>query len=359
MGLGPYPPVSLKEARRLANGYRAMVRAGLDPIDERERERREALTQTAKGQTFKQVAEKLMKFKGADWQNLKHSKQWRSTLETYVYPVFGSLDVNAVDTGLVLQVLGPIWDTKPETASRVRGRIEAVLDWARARGWRQGENPARWGGHLNQILSKRGRSRVQNHPALPYSDIGDFMHILAGHDGIAARGLEFLILTAARTGEVIGATWDEIDLDNAVWTIPPERMKAGKPHRVPLSAPALAILREMEATRLNAYVFPGMRRKSPLSNMAFLALLKRMERTDITPHGFRSTFKDWSAEQTAYPNELSEMALAHTVASKVEAAYRRGDLFDKRRRLMADWASFATTASVQGGEVVAIRAGAV
>lgn len=355
MGLGSFPSVSLKEARRLAETYRAMVRAGLDPLDERERERLEALAQTAKSHTFKECAEKLMKAKGPEWENLKHANQWRATLETYAYPVLGKLDIQTIDVGLVLEVLEPIWNEKPETARRVRGRIEAVIDWARARNWREGENPARWKGHLDQLLSKRSRLSVRNHPALPYSEIGDFMKALEVQEGVAAMGLQFLILTAARTGEVIGARWTEIDLDEKTWTIPAERMKARKPHRVPLSDKAIQILKTMNETRLSDYVFPGMRPKAPLSNMAFAALLKRMDHGHITAHGFRSTFRDWAAECTAYPNEVCEQALAHTLSNRVEAAYRRGDLFDKRRRLMDDWAAYCYAPTVQAGEVVAIR----
>lgn len=352
MGLGPYPSVSLKEARRLAETYRAMVRAGLDPLDERERERREAFAQTAKAHTFKECAEKLMKAKGPEWENLKHANQWRATLETYAYPVLGKLDIQAVDVGLVLEVLEPIWNEKPETARRVRGRLEAVIDWARARNWREGENPARWKGHLDQLLSKRSRLSVKNHPALPYSEIGDFMKAIERQEGVAAMGLQFLILTASRTGEVIGARWSEVDMDEKTWTIPAERMKARKPHRVPLSDKAIQILKTMNETRLSDYVFPGMRPKAPLSNMAFAALLKRMDHGHITAHGFRSTFRDWAAECTAYPNEVCEQALAHTVANRVEAAYRRGDLFDKRRRLMDDWTAYCYAPTVQAGSSV-------
>ena len=355
MGLGSFPSVSLKEARRLAETYRAMVRAGLDPLDERERERREALSQIAKTHTFKECAEKLMKAKGPEWENLKHANQWRATLETYAYPVLGKLDIQTVDVGLVLEVLEPIWNEKPETARRVRGRIEAVIDWARARNWREGENPARWKGHLDQLLSKRSRQSVRNHPALPYSEIGDFIAALEAQEGVAAMGLQFLILTAGRTGEVIGARWSEIDMDGQTWTVPGERMKASKPHRIPLSDKVIQILKKMNETRLSDYVFPGMRPKAHLSNMAFAALLKRMDHGHITTHGFRSTFRDWAAECTAFPSEVCEQALAHAVANRVEAAYRRGDLFDKRRRLMDDWAAYCYAPTVQAGEIVAIR----
>src|SRR5262249_8388536 len=240
----------------------------------------------------------------------------------------------------------PIWRGKTETASRVRGRIEAVLDWATARGYRQGENPARWRGHLDKLLPPRAKVRkVEHHPALPYNEMGDFMTTLRQHDAIAARALEFLILTAARTGEVIGARWSEFDLAEKVWTVPAGRMKANKEHRIPLSSGSTAILQQMQSMRLSnaTYVFPGGKRGRPLSNMAMLKLLKRMRRDDLTSHGFRSTFRDWAAERTSYPREVAQMALAHTVSDKVEAAYRRGDLFAKRRRLMDEWARHCST----------------
>jgi integrase len=239
-----------------------------------------------------------------------------------------------------MKVLEPIWTTKTETASRVRGRIESVLDWAAVRHYRAGENPARWKGHLDHLLPAKAKiQKAGHHAALPYDQIGEFMVALRRHGGTGARALEFAILTAARTGEVIGATWDEIDLDKRLWTIPAERMKAGKEHRVPLSEPALAILRDMEKLRDGDFVFPGGKAQRPLSNMALLTTLRRMKRTDVTAHGFRSTFRDWVAEQTNFPHEVAEMALAHAVGDKVEAAYRRGDLFEKRRELMAQWAN--------------------
>lgn len=267
-------------------------------------------------------------------KNKKHAGQWQQTLEDYVYPIFGSLPVLAIDTVLVMKAIEPIWTTKPETASRVRGRIESVLDWATARGYRSGENSARWKGHLENLLPKRSKvARVEHHAALPYAELPGFMAELRQQNGIAARALEFAILTAARTGEVIGATWAEIDFEARLWTVPAGRMKAGRDHRVPLSEAAMAILRLLHGARTGDRVFP-------ISNMAMLMLLRRMGRGDLTAHGFRSTFSDWCAEQTNTPSEVREMALAHTVGDKVEAAYRRGDMFDKRRHLAEAWARY-------------------
>lgn len=244
-----------------------------------------------------------------------------------------------------MKSLEPIWQTKPETASRVRGRIEAVLDWAAVRGYRNGENPARWRGHLDKLLPARAKIRkVEHHPALPYGELSEFIKLLGGQEGVGARALEFLILTAARTAEIIGARWDELDLNDKVWVVPGARMKAGREHRIPLSAAALAVLEEMIKVRESDFVFPGGKKGKPLSNMAMLKLLERMGRDDLTAHGFRSTFRDWAAERTNFPREVVEMALAHTIESKVEAAYRRGDLFQKRRQLMEGWAGFCLIA---------------
>ena len=260
--------------------------------------------------------------------------------------------MQAVDTTLVLKVLEPIWTTKPETASRVRQRIENILDSAKARGYRDGENPARWRGHLDKILPTRSRVREVEHlAALPYAALPAFLVSLRAREAIAARALEFLVLTAARTGEVIGAQWNEIDLLDKTWTVPAARMKAHREHRVPLSARALAILQEMQAAREgdddNAFVFPGPKGGKPLSNMAFLMLLRRIKRADLTAHGFRATFKTWASERTSFQNEIVEAALAHVIGDKVEQAYRRGDLFEKRRRLMQQWATFCIAAPAQ------------
>lgn len=288
----------------------------------------------------------------AGWTNPKHAAQWGSTLATYAYPVMGGLPINEVGTDHVLQCLTPLWATKPETASRVRGRVESVLDFAKARGWRDGENPARWKGHLALTLPDKSKvHRVEGHVSLPYRDMPAFWPRLCAVDGMGANALQFAILTAGRTGEVLGALWSEIDMDAMTWTVPGERMKAGQDHRVPLSAPALALLRRMETIRQGVLVFPGQKAGKPLSSMAMKAALRRMGRGDITPHGFRSTFRTWSAEQTSTPHEICEAALAHTQGDKVVAAYQRGDLLDKRRLLMDQWAAYVT-AEGQGANVL-------
>ena len=358
MGLGTAgdDDVTLAEARELAAKARGRVREGGDPIADRKAERIQKRLETAKGMTFRQCAEAYIKTHEAGWKNPKHAAQWPATLTSYAYPVFGDLPVQAVDVGLVMKALEPIWTTKPETASRVRGRIESVLDWATSRGYRHGENPSRWRGHLENLLPKKSKvHRVEHHPALPFPEIGGFMAELRQNDGIAARALEFTILTAARTGEVIAATWPEIDLDNRLWIVPGERMKSGREHRVPLSEPAAEILAGLRELRQSDFVFPGQRVGKPLSNMAMLQLLKRMGRLDLTVHGFRAAFTDWAAERTNFPEEVRQMALAHVVSDKVEAAYRRGDLFRKRRQLAEAWGRYCI-APVATGEVVAIGA---
>jgi integrase len=365
MGLGPYPDISLAEAREKAMAHRRQRHDGTDPLEARRARRQAERAAVAKGWTFREVAEEFIGRNEAGWRNKKHRQQWRNTLATYVYPTLGDLSVAALDTGLVVQVLDPIWATKPETACRVRGRIEAVLDAATVRGFRQGPNPAQWKGNLAHILPARAKVRkVEHHAALPFDATPEFLTDLRGRAGMAARALEFAILTAARTGEALGMRWREVDLDAKVWTIPGARMKAGREHRVPLSDAALAVLDKVLPLALtkdgkpdtSAPVFPGPRRALPMSNMTMLMLLRRMKRGDLTAHGFRSTFSDWAAERTAYPREVVEMALAHTIENRVEAAYRRGDLFEKRRQLMADWARFCEGPS--GGEVVPLRIGA-
>lgn len=352
MGLGALHTVSLAEARGKALEARKMVLDGIDPISARAAQRAAAKLQDASAVTFAQAAERYIAAHEAGWRNDKHKAQWAATLETYAYPVFGALPVAAVDVGLVLKVLEPIWTEKAETASRLRGRIEAVLDWAAARSLRSGENPARWRGHLDKLLPRRSKvARVEHHAALPYAELPAFMKELRQQEGTAARGLEFCVLTAARTGEVIGATWPEIDLKEGIWTVPAHRIKAGKEHRVPLVPAAVTILQEMEKITEGDFVFPGMRAKKGLSQMAFLMLLRRMGRADLTAHGFRSTFRDWAAERTNFPREVAEMALAHAVGDKVEAAYRRGDLFAKRRKLMEAWAGYCAAAPAKGNVV--------
>jgi integrase len=355
MGLGPLHTFSLAEARERARECRKLLADGIDPIEHRKAKRAGERLAAATAMTFKQCAEAYIAGHKAGWKNRVHAAQWPATLSAYVYPIFGDLPVQAVDVGLVTKALEPIWHSKSETASRVRGRIESVLDWAKARDYRQGDNPARWRGHLDKLLPPRAKVRkVTHHPALPYDDMAEFIAALRQQEGIAARALEFLILTAARTGEVIGARWSEFDLAEKLWTVPADRMKASKEHRVPLSPAAVAIIEAMKSARVDNhdFIFPGGKRGKPLSNMAMLKLLTRMGRGDLTAHGFRSTFRDWAAERTSYPREVAEMALAHAVGDKVEAAYRRGDLFTKRRRLMDEWAKHCSASSKSAATVV-------
>ncbi len=338
MGLGAYPEVSLREARERTDDAKRLRRQGVDPIDDKRARRSAQALKAVRETTFAAAAHGYIRSHSAGWRNAKHAAQWQATLGTYAYPVLGRLPVQAIDASLVLKAIEPIWTTKPETASRLRGRIEAILDWAKARGLREGENPARWRGHLDKLLPARSKvRRVEHHAALPFDDLPAFMGRLSKQEGMAARALAFTILTAARTGETIGAKWGEIDLAAKAWTIPADRMKAGKEHRVPLAPAAVAILEQAAERRENDYVFPGAR-GAGLSNMALLVLLRRMGRGDLTTHGFRSTFRDWAAERTGFPREVAEQALAHALSDKVEAAYRRGDLFDKRRKLMEPWA---------------------
>lgn len=358
VGLGPASAggITLADARDLAAALRLKVKAGVDPIEEREREAAEVLaaTQAAKvaGVTFKAVAETYIAANEASWRNAKHRQQWKNTLNTYVYPVIGDLPVGEVATAHVLQILEPLWQAKPETASRVRGRIETVLDAAKARGYREGENPARWRGHIQQILPARAKLQRGHHKAMAYEAIPAFLADLRARKALAALALEFTILTASRTNEVLGAKWSEVDLDKAVWTIPGERMKAGKEHRVPLSTRALEILSAVQPFG-KEWLFPA-NKGGKLSGMAMAMLLRRMD-LDVTVHGFRSGFRDWAAECTGYSHEVCEMALAHTIGNKAEAAYRRGDLFEKRRRLMVDWANYCLSGDGTGSEVTPIR----
>jgi integrase len=345
--------ISLAAARDARDALRIKVKAGTDPLEERQRRAADAIAEAhmAKiaGITFRSVSEIYMESNWDSWRNDKHRHQWKSTMATYVYPVIGDLPVAEVGTNHVLQILEPIWRSKAETASRVRGRIETILDAAKARGYREGENPARWRGHIAQILPARARLTRGHHKAMPYESIPKFLAALQQREAIAALALEFTILTAARTGEVIGAKWDEIDLGKAVWTIPANRMKAGKEHRVPLSLRAVDILKSTQELRKEG-LFPAVR-GGALSGMAMAMLLRRIG-VDVTVHGFRSSFRDWCAECTGYAHEVAEMALAHTIDNKVERAYRRGDLFEKRRRLMDDWAAYCVTGEVTTGDNV-------
>jgi integrase len=359
MGLGAVADYTLEEARERARKARQLLNDGIDPIELRRTERTCRATAAALAQaasiTFEECSKQYYSYHSSKWKNAKHSAQFLSSLRMYAFPTFGKLPVAAIDTALVLKAIDPIWRTKTETASRVRGRIEAVLDFAKTRGYRAGENPAAWDGNLIHALPAPGAiAKVMHHRALPYADVPAFWAQLADREGIAARALEFTVLTAARTGEVIGARWFEIDWEAKIWAIPAERMKAKKEHRVPLTGRALAILNALP--REAEFVFPGGAKGAPISNMAMAKLLKRMERTDITVHGFRSTFRDWAAETTSYPNHVIEMALAHTIGDKVEAAYRRGDLFAKRSRLMAEWAKYCSRLESESGSVTAMRA---
>lgn len=336
LGLGALLLTPLSTARKKAEAMRLTLGQGQEPVATREAARRAA----ANRMTFSECATTYIAAHRRGWSNPKHAEQWRSTLDTYAAPAFGSIDVSQVDTHQVIRALEPIWQTKTETASRLRGRIERVLAWATTRGYRTGENPARWRGHLDTLLPKPGAIKdVSHHSALPYSQVSEFMAALDQENGKAPKALQFAILTACRTNEVIGATWAEIDLTSSVWTIPAQRMKAGKEHRVPLSPAAVNVLAGMAPAQAGDYVFEGAKAGKPLSNMAMLNVLKRMERTDLTVHGFRSTFRDWAAEATSFPRELAEKALAHTVRSEVEAAYQRGDLLEKRRDMMVQWAA--------------------
>jgi integrase len=355
MGLGSLDSVSLGQARDKAAECRRLRQEGIDPIEARNSQRASMAAETAKTMTFDQCAAGYIAAHRSGWRNTKHAAQWQNTLATYVSPIFGKLSVQAIDVGLVIKGLEPIWSTKPETASRVRGRIEAVLDWAAARGIRDGDNPARWKGRLDKLLPRPSKVRVvEHHAAMPYDEIGSFIMELREREGVGARALEFAILTAARTSEVLGAQWSEIDFGAKVWTVPAGRMKSGREHRVPLSGAAMAVLKRTAKAREGDHVFPGDRRTT-LSNMAFLMLLRRMGRSDLTAHGFRSTFRDWAAERTNFPNEVVEMALAHSIGNKVEAAYRRGDLFDKRRKLMNAWATYCEAPRAVTGKVVAFH----
>lgn len=339
MGLGGFPEVTLSDALEAARKARQLVREGVDPILSRQQAHSALLAQQAAAVTFEKAAKDFMEARCEGWRNAKHRAQWGSTLQTYAYPFIGDLLVSDITLPQVLAVLRPIWKSRTETASRVRGRIEQVLDWCTVQGFRKGDNPARWRGHLDKVLAKPSKlAGTQHHKALPFGDMPAFMPLLRLQQGTGARALEFAILTAARSGEVRGAQWSEIDFKAAMWTVPEGRMKAGKEHRAPLSSAAVALLQALP--RGGSFVFPALRGDKPLSDMTLSAVLRRME-VKAVPHGFRSTFRDWVAECTNYPSDLAEMALAHTISDKVEAAYRRGDMLDRRREMMQAWSDFA------------------
>lgn len=350
IGLGGFPDVPLADARAKARKTRETIESGVDPVQSKIDAKRALAAQRERAITFKDAATSYIAAHEAGWKNAKHGAQWTSTLETYAYPVIGDVLVRDVALAHVLRILEPIWTTKTETASRLRGRIEKVLDWATVREYRTGNNPARWRGNLDTQLKPRSKvAVVKHHAALPYDDMGDFMAQLRKETGTGARALEFAILTAARSGEVRGATWEEIDLEKAVWVIPAARMKAGKEHHIPLPPLAVALLQALPNLADNPHVFAGS--KGPLSNMTMAKVLQRMGHGNLTAHGFRSTFRDWAAERTNYPREVCEHALAHQLKDKAEAAYQRGSLFDKRRMLMNDWAKFCATTTTKVGAV--------
>lgn len=339
MGLGGFPDVPLAHAKEKARQARDDISKGVDPIAQRKAAVSQLLAQQMSEKTFEQAATAYIEAHGDTWKSPKHRAQWEATLKAYAYPVMGKLHVRDVGQEQVLKVLEPIWKTKNETASRVRGRIESVLDWATVRKYRSGENPARWKGHLDHLLAAPSKvKKVEHHRALPIDEMPAFMTDLRKRDGMAARALEFTILTAARSGEVRGASWSEMDFEAGIWTVPAERMKAGKEHRVPLSSAALQLLKVLPRVEKGEHVFYAPR-GGQLSDMSLTAVMRRME-ADAVPHGFRSTFRDWAGERTHYPRELAEQALAHTLDNKVEAAYRRGDALEKRRPMMTDWAGY-------------------
>jgi integrase len=352
-GLGAYPAFSLEDAREAAKECRRLRKAGHDPIEYRQREKTLAALDKVKGMTFSDCVKNYIDAHKPGWKNAKHAQQWENTLNTYVKPVLGSLSVQDIDVGLILKVLEPIWKEKTETATRVRQRIESVLDWATARGYREGDNPARWRGHLDKLLPKRSKvQRVQHMAAMPYADVPAYYQEIRKQNTITALALSFIVLTAARSGEAREAAWDEIDLEAKVWNIPAERMKAGRPHRVPLSTECLSVLDRAKKLQQGELVFPGMKRGRPISDASLRNLLKESYPT-LTIHGFRSSFRDWCAEATNYPREVAEAALAHVLKDKTEAAYQRGDMFERRRKMMEAWAKNCLTE--QRGTVVEIN----
>lgn len=356
MGLGGFPAVTLAGAREKAREARLQVEQGVDPILARQKARNALRDEQARALTFDEAVRQCFDAKSDEWRNPKHRAQWKATLDTYASPFFGKMLVADVEQRHVLAALEPIWRSKTETATRVRGRIETVLDWARVRGYREGENPARWKGHLDTLLPKPSKiAKVEHHPALDANGTADFVMALRQINGMGARALEFAILTAARSGEVRGARWPEIDLDAGVWVVPAERMKGHREHRVPLSPQAIRLLKSLPTLEGSDLVFHAAR-GGVLSDMTLTAVMRRME-VNAVPHGFRSTFRDWVAERTNYPRELAEKALAHALESSVEAAYQRGDMFARRAHMMAAWAKFCETPVIGAGNVSNLRAG--
>jgi len=347
MGLGSIITVSLLEARVTALNYRKLLLERINPLTQRQQTVIQIKKERESRKTFAECAHQYIEDNRAGWKNAKHAKQWTATLETYAYPHIGHISVADITTKMIVDLLRPIWVEKAETANRLRGRIQTVLDWAKVQGFRSGDNPAIWQGHLDKILPARSKvSKTVHHPAMPYNDLPTFMKALQLRDGLSIRALEFAILNANRSGEVRLATWKEIDFEKKMWILPEERMKAGREHRIPLTDQAIALLQKLPAFTLNEqdrkdlFIFPSTKKDKPLSDMALTTVLRRMNKGQFTQHGFRSTFRDWAAEVVQYPREVIEHALAHKLADKVEAAYQRGDLLEKRRLLMADWANF-------------------
>lgn len=360
MGLGRYPETSLSQAREKAIALRNQTNSGIDPLEARdlerkrlreeqellEQKRREEAAQSARLITFEKASRDYITSHSAGWRNAKHAQQWINTLSTYAFPIIGQLQTNEISTEHVLQILTPIWTTKPETASRVRNRIELVMDAAKARGLRGGENPARWRGHLDKLLPARSKVRkVQHHVALPWRELPAFIARLDAHDEPSYQAMRLTILTACRTSEVLHAHWSEFDFKTQTWIIPASRMKAHREHRVPLSTAVQKLLEGLPRIENSPFLFPGARKAKPISNMAMLMALRRLRRSDLTMHGFRSTFRDWAAENTLFPREVCELALAHKIADGAEAAYWRSDLVEKRRALMNAWAEYCTQQS--------------
>ena len=363
IGLGGYPSTSLSEARNKARDTREAIGKGVDPVAEKQAQKAALLAQQASLKTFAWCAATYIASLKDQWKNAKHQAQWTSTLETYAFPIIGKLPVQSIALPHVLDVLNqaqadkgnaPLWDAKNETASRLRGRIEKVLDWATVHGYRDGLNPARWKGHLDAIMKAPSKvQKTEHHKSIPHGDMHEFIKALRQQDGTGARALEFAILCASRSGEVRGARWEEIDLKKGLWTIPGERMKAGKPHTVPLSKQALHLIAAIEPTAGTDLVFPSPRGKV-LSDMTLTAVMRRMQ-LEAVPHGFRSTFRTWGGEQTAYPRDMLEFSLAHTLESKVEAAYMHGTQIEKRRKLMQDWADYLDKPSANSDNVILLN----
>jgi integrase len=359
IGLGAFPGVTLAVARDKAQATRDAIAKGIDPVLQRAEARQAIIEQQIEAKaldwTFQRCADAYIKAKAPGWRNAKHATQWKNTLETYVYPTIGDMLVRNVDITHVTNIIEPHWATKNETINRVRNRIELVLDWAAVRKLRTGDNPARWKGNLNKLLADRSIvAPVTGHKALPVEALHAFALALRGVPGTSARCLEFVVLTACRSGEARLATWSEIDMASKTWAIPGQRMKSGRPHNVPLSAEAVALLEALPRVEGTTLLFPGAKKGKPLSDMSLTAVMRRMA-VDAVPHGFRASFSSWCASSTAYPSEVREMALAHTIGDGTVAAYQRSDLFEKRRSLMADWAKFLGTAPVVGDNIVPMR----